>query len=210
MLHLSLDLARLRLVLIGTGEPCLRRLHLLDEAGARSLTVFSASPSPELAAAAGSRLRRRWPAAHELQEAQLVFIADVAEPLRAELAAAARACGAILHVEDAPGLTDSHAPAVLRRGPLTIAVSTAGTAPGAAAEIKRFLATVIGPEWGARIERIAALRQVWRRDGAGHDTVRRLTAARLGRYGWRKHRRAAPAANDRGPRLQEPEGRGVS
>lgn len=42
------------------------------------------------------------------------------------------------------------------------------------------------------------------------DAARRLTAARLGRYGWRNHRRFALAANDRGTRLQETEGRGVS
>jgi siroheme synthase-like protein len=210
MLPLSLDLTHLHLVLIGSGKPCLRRLRLLDEAGARSLLVFSARPTPDLASAAGSRLRRRWPRAHELRGAQLVFIADVAEPERSAIAAAARATGAILHVEDVPALSDSHAPSVLRRGALTIAVSTAGTAPGAAAEITRFLAAVIGPEWRERIKRIGALRQAWRRDGADHETVRRLTAAQLGRYGWLKHRRFALAANDRGTRLKETDGRGVS
>lgn len=58
--------------------------------------------------------------------------------------------------------------------------------------------------------RIGALRQAWRRAGADYDTGRRLTAAQLGRYGWLKHRRFALAANDRGTRLQETDGRGVS
>ncbi|HVA12672.1 MAG TPA: NAD(P)-dependent oxidoreductase, partial [Stellaceae bacterium] len=118
MLPLSLDLARLRLVLIGTDAACLRRLNLLDEAGARALRVFSAQPSPALAQAAGDRLARHWPRTEDLRGAQLVFVADVPEPEKTALAAVARAGGAILHVEDTPALSDSHAPAVLRRGAL--------------------------------------------------------------------------------------------
>lgn len=206
MLPVSLDLARLRLVLIGNGTACARRLRLLEEAGARALTVFSPTPSPLLIAAAGERLLRRWPQHGELQRAQLVFIADVPEPERGALAAAARAAGAILHVEDAPELTDSHAPAVLRRGALTIAVSTGGMAPGVAAEIKHFLSGVFGPEWQERLARMQALRQRWRRTGFDHQRVRRLTAAQLGRYGWLKQSPSVAAANDRGAALNETEG----
>lgn len=189
--------------------PCLRRLQLLSEAGARSLIVFAAAPQPALALAAGKRLRRHWPSAEEIEAAQFVFIADVPEPERSALAAAARRAGAILHVEDAPQLGDSHAPAVLRRGALTIAVSTEGAAPAAAVEIKRFLATVIGPEWRRQIEHLRTLREGWRRAGCDHDTVRRLTASQIGQYGWLEVQGPAYAANDRGARLQQTE-KGVS
>jgi siroheme synthase-like protein len=206
MLPLSLDLARLKLVLIGNGDACLRRLRLLDEAGAQSLTVFSANPSPALAKEAGRHLHRHWPKRDELRGVQLVFIADIPEPQRTALAGLARSVGAILHVEDAPALTDSHAPAVLRRGALTIAVATNGTAPGLAAELRDFLAGLIGPGWRDRLERIAALRRNWRDAGANHAAVRRLTAAQLGRYGWP----VALAANDRDSEIKEPTGGGVS
>jgi precorrin-2 dehydrogenase len=208
MLPLSLDLTRLDLVLIGTGSACLRRLQLLREAGACSLTVFSAAPSDELTRVAGSDLRLRWPSAKELRAAQLVFIADIAEPQRGALATAARAAGAILHDEDAPALSDSHAPAVLRRGALTIAITTDGAAPGLAVAVRQFLATIIGPEWSERLERVQALRRLWRRDGADHDSVRRLTAAEIARYGWLNHRPLA--ANDRGDKMSETERGGVS
>jgi precorrin-2 dehydrogenase len=210
MLPLSLDPARLRFVLIGTGAPCLRRLHWLEDAGAATLTVYAAAASAALLGAAGARLRSHWPTAEELRGAQLVFIADVPEPERSRLAATARAAGAILHVEDAPGLSDSHAPAVLRRGALTIAISTDGAAPGAAAEIKQFLAATIGPEWRERIERMRTLRQRWRLGGADHDAVRRLTAAQIGRYGWLKRMSFAVAANDRGAKTRDTESGGVS
>jgi siroheme synthase (precorrin-2 oxidase/ferrochelatase) len=170
------------------------------------VTVFSVNPSPALAREAGRNLRRHWPKRDELRGTQLVFIADVPEPQRTALAGLARSVGAILHVEDAPVLTDSHAPAVLRRGALTIAVATDGTAPGAAVELRDFLARLIGPEWRGRLERIAALRREWRNAGADHAAVRRLTAAQIGRYGWPK----AAVANDRGAKTKEPTGGGVS
>jgi siroheme synthase-like protein len=210
MLPLWLDLARLNLVLIGSGDACLRRLRLLGEAGARAVAVFSPDPSPALAREAGRHLRRHWPKRDELRGAQLVFIADIGEPHRTALAGLARSVGAILHVEDAPALSDSHAPAVLRRGALTIAVATDGAAPGLAAELRDFLAGLIGPEWRSRVDRIAALRRAWRDAGADHAAVRRLTAARIGRYGWPKQHQVAAAANDRGAEIKEPTGGGVS
>jgi precorrin-2 dehydrogenase/sirohydrochlorin ferrochelatase len=210
MLPLSLELARLRLVLIGTDSACLARLRWLEEAGATALTVYSASPSAELASAAGDRLRCHWPEAKDLRSVQLAFIADLPEPDRSRLASLARAAGAILHVEDAPALSDSHAPAVLRRGTLTIAISTEGAAPGAAVEIKRFLATAIGPEWRERIERLRILRRNWRQSGADPARVRRLTAAQIDRYGWLKRRPFMDAANDRGIHITETNGGGVS
>jgi siroheme synthase-like protein len=210
MLPLSLDLTRLNLVLIGNGEACLRRLRLLDEAGAQSLAVFSAKPSPALIKEAGRHLRRHWPKRDELRGAQFVFIADVPEPQRTALTGLARSVGAILHVEDAPALSDSHAPAVLRRGALTIAIATDGAAPGLAAELRDFIAGLIGPEWRGRLERIAALRRQWHEAGAGHAAVRRLTAAQIDRYGWLKSHPVAAAANDRGTSIREPTGGGVS
>ena len=204
MLPLSLDLARLNLVLIGNGDSCLRRLRLLGEAGARSLTVFAAHPSPALLREAGPALRRQWPKRDELRGAQLVFIADIAEPQRTALAGLARSVGAILHVEDAPALTDSHAPAVLRRGALTIAVATDGGAPGLAAELRDFIGGLIGPEWRERLDRIAALRRQWHGGGADHAAVRRLTATQIGRYGWLKSHPVTAAANDRGTAIKEP------
>jgi precorrin-2 dehydrogenase / sirohydrochlorin ferrochelatase len=210
MLPLSIDLTRLSLALIGNGAPCLRRLGLLDAAGAPSLTVFSAAPVPELAQAAGDRLRRHWPSRDDLRGTQLVFIADVPEPERSALAATARLAGAILHVEDAPALTDCHAPAVLRRGGLTIAVSTDGAAPGLAAEIRNFLGGLLGPEWQERLEHIKTLRHHWRAVGADHVRVRRLTAARLDRYGWLKHGALRRVANNRGVQPQETNRGGVS
>jgi precorrin-2 dehydrogenase / sirohydrochlorin ferrochelatase len=195
MLPLNLDLARLRLALIGNGAAAARRLAWLDEAGAAALVVFAAEPSADLARAARERLERRWPSRADLAGMHLVFVADPDEPQRDALAECARKAGAIVHVEDEPRLTDIHAPAVLRRGDLTIAVSTQGASPGAAVEIREFLGRIFGPEWHGRIDQMRMLRQRWRRAGVSHELVRHLTASQLARFGWLK--KNARAANDR-------------
>lgn len=184
MLPLVLDLAQLRLILIGSGAAACRRLVLLEEAGAVVLTVFAPAPSTALATASGARLQRRWPTTKDLTGAHLVFIADAPAALRPRLAEAARRTGAVVHVEDAPQSSDAHAPAVLRRGDLTIAISTGGAAPGLAAELRRFLGELIGPEWQGRLDELAVLRQGWRHAGALPLAVRRRTREWITRRGW--------------------------
>lgn len=169
MLPLSLNPVRLRVALIGAGEAAACRRAWLGRGGVLAPAMFTKAPWPDAAALAGI---------------QLVFIAGLEEPALSAVAASARAAGAILHVEDAPRLSDIHAPAVLRRGDLTIAISTNGAAPGLAAELARALGDRFGPEWEGRLAEIKALREIWRRADLAPASVRRLTAAQLARYGW--------------------------
>ena len=201
MLPLSLDLTKLRVALIGRGDEALRRFGWLMEAGASSVIVFAEAPSPALAAAA-TPLQRRWPEAADFIGIRLVFIADLEEPQRSAMAETARAAGALVHVEDVPHLCDVHAPSVLRRGDLTIAVSTNGAAPGLAAELKQYLAGLFGPEWQGRVEDLKTLRRYWRARGTDHETMRRLTATRIARRGW-LHARRGEAVNDAAQAINE-------
>lgn len=144
MLPLFLDVTRLRLVLAGSGDAAVRRLRLLEAAGAERIEIFAADPAPQLAAAAGARLRRRWPSREELALAQFVFIADPPRPVSAALAHSARGLGILVHVEDEPALSDAQAPAVMRRGDLTLAVSTGGGSPALAVQVRDFLGLCLG------------------------------------------------------------------
>jgi len=184
MLPLVLDLARLRLALIGEGESCLRRLRLLDEAGSRNLAVYSALPGRDLEALAGSRLVRRQPSDAELAQAQLVFIAGLDPDRRDELAKRAQDAGKIVHAEDAKPVTDIHVPAILRRGDLAIAVSTSGKAPGLAVELRNCLGRLIGPEWRERLEEISRLRRGWMKAGAAPDIVAFRTGEWMRGWNW--------------------------
>ncbi|HXY99163.1 MAG TPA: NAD(P)-dependent oxidoreductase [Stellaceae bacterium] len=184
MLPLVLDLGRLKLILIGDGEAAERRLGLLDAAGAADLTVHAEAPSAALALAAGSRLVRRLPTTQEMAAARLVFISDRTAPYCRALAGLARMLGALVHVEDQPALCDVQAPAVLRRGDLTLAVSTGGKSPGLAKQVKRFLGALFGPEWQERLDALAALRRGWREGGADAETVARWSESWVAGQGW--------------------------
>ncbi len=184
MLPITLDLARIRVILAGEGAAARRRLALLDEAGASALEVYARSPAPALAEAAGPRLRRRLPRAAEIARAQVVFLAGLPEPFATKIARLASAAGALVNVEDDRRRSHFHSPAILRRGGLTVAVSTGGRCPGLAALIRRDLERHLGSEWVGRLDEIAALREGWRGAGAEPATIRRWTAAWAERQGW--------------------------
>jgi len=184
MLPLFIDVSRLELVLAGNGRAALKRLRLLEEAGAQSVAVYAAEPTAELARAADARLVRRWPTPRELARAQLVFIADPPPAVRAELAVAARAARVLVHVEDAPALSDAAAAAVLRRGDLTVAVSTGGASPALAVHVRDFLGGLFGPEWDERLELLSRQRRAWRDAGFAPERIADLTEEWVSRRGW--------------------------
>lgn len=168
MQPIVLDLARFEPVVIGDGEAAAKRRTWLEEAGGKP-RVFSSSALPNPA---------------DLASARLVFIADRHAPYAADLAAQARAHGALVHVEDDPAHSDFHMPAVLRRGDLTLAISTGGASPALAVRLKGALAELFGPEWRGRTEEIARLRRAWRDDGADNDTLKQRTEEWLDRQEW--------------------------
>ena len=137
MLPITIDAARVRIALVGNGEAARRRLAVLDRAGASHVDVYADAAEPDLAAAAGDRLRRRLPSGEELARAQLVFLAQVGEPGTSQLRRIADSAGVLLNVEDDLTHSSFHSPAVVRRGDLTIAISTGGKSPGLAAALRR-------------------------------------------------------------------------
>ncbi len=69
----------------------------------------------------------------------LVFVATADGELNAEVAGEARACGIWVNAADDPGHCDFILPSVLRRGALTVAVSTGGTCPALSRMIREQL-----------------------------------------------------------------------
>jgi precorrin-2 dehydrogenase/sirohydrochlorin ferrochelatase len=80
-------------------------------------------------------------------------------------AAAARARRVLLNVLDRPARCDFIAPALVQRGPLQIAVSTAGRSPFMASHLRRRLESESGTEWGQLVELVGELRDGLRREG---------------------------------------------
>jgi precorrin-2 dehydrogenase/sirohydrochlorin ferrochelatase len=184
MLPLTLDVDSLPIVLVGRGEAVRRRLAALDDAAARALRVFSDEPPDGLAATAGDRLRRHLPTANDLIGARLVLIAGLPRELSERLAIAARAHGALVNVEDIDALCDVHMPAVVRRGGLSVAISTGGRSPGLARLLKGVFEQLLDPRWGVWLDELAAHRVRWRGAGLAMAEVGRRTAALVLARGW--------------------------
>ncbi|MDD2794804.1 bifunctional precorrin-2 dehydrogenase/sirohydrochlorin ferrochelatase [Acidocella sp.] len=165
MIPLAIDPKHLQLAVAGNGALTLRRLLALRRAGAEAVLVFADAPTPALAAAAGAFLRPCLPDDDALAKLHLLWISDLPEPLATGLAQAARTARVLVNVEDVPSGCDFHSVAEVRRGDLLITVSTNGAAPGLARGVRRGLEACFGPEWGARVEEIAALRHRWRAEG---------------------------------------------
>jgi precorrin-2 dehydrogenase / sirohydrochlorin ferrochelatase len=195
MLPVTLDVARLTIVLVGSGAAVRRRLAALDAADARALRVFADDPSLDLAAAAGDRLRRHLPTPDELAGARLVLIAGLPRDLSEHLAAAARAQGALVHVEDMAALCDVHMPAVVRRGALSVAISTGGRSPGLAQLLKGWLELRLDARWGQWLDELAAQRARWRAAGLAMAEVGRRTAAFVQARGWLRGAAPTPHPN---------------
>ncbi len=171
MLPILLDLATVKVVLVGEGEAFAKRRALLDAAGgeAAGVDIYTA----------GAR-----PAETVLQAAQLVFVAGLDEAEGAGIARIARASGALVNVEDVKPLCDFHMPSLVRRGDLVVTVSTGGKSPGLARRLRRYLETLFGPEWAGRVNELAEKRDDWRRQDVGMAEIGRRTGAYVEEKGW--------------------------
>ena len=161
------DLRGRRVVLLGGNHTAAGKVLPLLQAGAE-LTVVAARAEPAIteAARAGRLLwLERAYATGDLHGARLVIDASDDPEINRRARAAADAEHALLNVVDRTGLCDWIAPAVVDRGPLKIAVSTAGESPLLAAAIRRRLEQDFGPEWGPFLRLVGAFRRRLRARG---------------------------------------------
>lgn len=97
----------------------------------------------------------RRPTAEEIARTQLVFLARVSERTASRLRHIVDSAGVLLNVEDDIARSDFHSPSIVRRGDLTLAISTGSKSPGLAAAIRRQIEASFGSELGVRLENIA-------------------------------------------------------
>jgi len=184
MLPVQLDGARLKIAVVGRGAEAARKIKFCDNAGAERVTVYSDQPGEALAQIAAERLIERLPTSRDLAEADIVFVAGLNDTIAGEIAATCRALKVLVNVEDRKPFCDFHLPALVRRGDLTLAISTGGRAPGLAGSLRRHVERLFGPEWAERIDELASARDGWRADGADMSSVKRRTDRYLDEQGW--------------------------
>lgn len=179
-----LDVSDRRCLVVGGGAPAEDKVRGLLDSGARVI-VCSGPPDSgrepstgmeELAAAGRIELLRRDFEATDLEGCVLVIDASGDDPSGVRVAAAARERGVLVNVLDRPALCDFIAPALVRRGPLQVAISTAGRSPFMASHVRKLAEGWVGPEWGELVELVGELRDRLRREAVPLDEQNRVYA----------------------------------
>lgn len=155
-----LDLRGKRVLLVGGGEVAFRKAEALERTGCR-VTVVSKGFEPTFRKwleEKGIPRHERPYGEGEAADYEIVFSAtDDAETNRA-VAHDAAAAGKPVNVADEPELCSFFVPAVVRRGPLQIAVSTGGQCPGLARRIREDLENWFPASYGILLERLGSIR----------------------------------------------------
>lgn len=135
------------------GEP--KVAGLLDTGARVRVVALDASPRVREWAGAGRiELELRAFSPDDLEGAFLAVVATSSRTLNERIYREAQRCGVLCNVVDVPDLCDFFYPAVVRRGDLQIAVSTAGQSPSLAQKIRQQLEKQFGPgyaEWVAEL-----------------------------------------------------------
>lgn len=144
-----LDLAGRRVVLVGGGAVAWQKIPALLEAGAR-IDLVSPEVVPEIEAL-NKEGRLKWHARPyqktDIKEARLVIAATDNPDVQKTVACDCRSQGIWVNVVDVPPLCDFIAPAIVRKGPVQVAVSTGGAAPALAKYLRMKLENALDPAY---------------------------------------------------------------
>lgn len=147
-------------LVIGGGAVACRKTKALLVCGAKVRVV-----SPKLTSDFRRLIRQgkvRWRKKRfqpsDLKGAQLVVAATEDQSVNKEAAHAARKRCLWINVVDQPGLCSFIVPSVVRRGRLTLAISTGGASPALSKWIRRDLERRYGPEFKRLVSRMAKMR----------------------------------------------------
>jgi precorrin-2 dehydrogenase / sirohydrochlorin ferrochelatase len=158
-------------LVVGGGAVAARKIRGLLDAGAR-VTVVSPSLSPAARDLAREGRLRWWPrdyAAGDVSGFALVMVTTDDRAANARVVAEARARSVWVNCADDPEQCDFALPSVLRRGLLTVAVSTGGASPTVARLVREELEAILPPEYAALTRAVADVRRALRDRGIAVD-----------------------------------------
>ena len=153
-------------LVVGGGRVAEERAARLAASGARVRLVAPRTTQELARMVAQSEItehRQRVYAASDMDGCHLAIAATDSREVNRGVHADARARGVWCNVADDPGVCDFILPSVVRRGDLTLAVSTGGASPVVAADVRRRLEESFGPEWGTLIEILGDSRDALKR-----------------------------------------------
>jgi precorrin-2 dehydrogenase/sirohydrochlorin ferrochelatase len=160
-LSFNLQLENRAIVIIGGGSVAQRKAGSIVPAGA-TLTVISPTITFELQQLRDSGAFRHIPRAYQtgdLDGAFLVIAATNSREVNLSVATEARSLGILAEITDNPAAGDVTSPAVIRKGDLSIAISTNNRAPALSAVIKRELSELFGHEYAEAVHLLGIIRE---------------------------------------------------
>ena len=151
-----------RVLVVGAGKVGEPKISGLLETGARVVVIaLQASPAVREWAREGKiELKLRAFTADDLDGAFLAIVATNSRTLNERVYHEAQRTGVLCNVVDVPDLCDFFYPAVVRRGDLQIAVSTAGQSPSLAQKIRQQLEKQFGPGYATWVAELGETRKL--------------------------------------------------
>ena len=165
----------------GGGTVALRKIEKLLPYGPR-LTVAAPELLPEIENTPGLTLVRRVFVPSMLEGKRFVIAATDDPEANREIAVLCRERGVLVNAVDDKEQCTFLFPALLKRGELTLGVSTAGASPSAAAWVRRRAAEAVPENFGELLDGLAALRPTVRQrvpEARRADVFARLLAVGL-------------------------------
>jgi len=160
-LPVFLNIIGQKCVIVGGGTVALRKANDLLEAGA-AVTIVAEHPSQEIVSLAEqcvlNLVKRRF-VPSDIDGTLIVIAATDDESVNREISIAAKKKNVLVNVVDSPEHCDFFSGAVVKRGPLRIAISTSGLFPAFAADIRRELEEQFSESFGDYIRTASELRR---------------------------------------------------
>lgn len=156
-----------RCLVVGGGEVAQRKVEALSEAGGR-VKVIAPSLTPrlsEMARACTVEAVLRPYAPGDIKGAFLVIAATDDPDTNKLVTAEARRRRVLLNVVDQPQACSFIVPSVVRRGDLTLAISTGGASPALSRRVREELEGHLGPEYALLAKIAGRVRRRMRRRG---------------------------------------------
>ena len=177
-----LDLEGRSCLVVGAGPVGLEKAHGLLDCGAH-VTVVSPKLVEGFDGLPVERIERPYESS-DLDGQLLVCAATDAPEVNRRVYEDAEARSLLCNVADVPELCSFILPAVYRRDPIAIGISTGGASPVLAQRIRRDVAELVGPQHAELARRLRRLRPFAKRHYATYeerrDFFRRLVEAELG------------------------------
>jgi siroheme synthase-like protein len=185
LLPVFLDLAGRDVLLVGAGPVAASKLDALTRAEAR-VTVVAPTIHPAILGARVTIVQRAFDPRDV--DGRALVVAAAPPAVNAQVKRAADARRVFVNAVDDPAHGNVFLGGVVRRGPVTVAISTGGRAPALARLLRETLDRLLPHDLAEWLTRAEGLRPRWRHDGVPMEARRGLLLDELVRMHAEEHR----------------------